>query len=229
MAQVDPAPVTVALGVSKNPSISTPPWLSSRPPLATVRVPGAKMPTPVKPATVADEPSPETTMLLDTRRSRPVCSVPPFTTESVPPLTNTPCARPATSSRPPSMVRPPPKQLHSVRSPPIVPMLPPLLAPVRVRVVEVLESSTEPAPENEPEKVVLVLGVMVRNAATLVGPMTTVPPPDDPLASVPMATSALSPMVSVAPVLTAKVGWGPEFVVTALLIVKVAPLVTLKE
>ena len=57
---------------------------------------------------------------------------------------------------------PPPKQLHSVRSPPIVPMLPPLLAPVRVSVVEVLESSSEPAPENEPEKVVLVAGVMLR-------------------------------------------------------------------
>ena len=54
------------------------------------------------------------------------------------------------------MVSPPPKQSHSVRSPPIVPILPPLLAPVRVSVVEVLESSSEPAPENEPEKVVLV-------------------------------------------------------------------------
>ena len=120
------------------------------------------MPTPVKSATVTDEPGPETTMALDTRRSALSCSVPPFTTESVPPLTTTPWPRPFTVSVPPSIVSPPPKQLHSVRSPPIVPMLPPLLAPVRVSVVEVLASSSEPAPENEPEKVVLVPPAMVR-------------------------------------------------------------------
>ena len=69
---------------------------------------------------------------------------------------------PFTVSVPPSIVKPPPKQLHSVRSPPIVPMLPPLLAPVRVSVAEVLASSSEPSPENEPEKVVLAAGFMVR-------------------------------------------------------------------
>ena len=89
-------------------------------------------------------------------------------------------------------------------------MLPPLLAPVRVSVVEVLASSSEPAPENEPEKVVLVPPAMLRKARGSVGPMTTVPPPDAPLPSEPMATFAPSPTVSVEPVLTAKFGSGRE-------------------
>ena len=166
-------------------------------------------------------------MALATRRSALSCSVPPFTTESVPPSIKTPWPKPPlTVSVPPLIVSPPPKQLHSVRSPPIVPILPPLLAPVRVRVAEVLESSSEPSPENDPENVVLPEGLMLRKAAGEVGPMTTVPPPAVPLPSDPISTSALSPMISVAPVLTAKFGSDEELLSIVLLMANDAPLVT---
>jgi hypothetical protein len=135
--QVDPGPLTVTVAVPKMASISAPPWLFSTPPLAIATVPVPKMPMPVKPPTVRLEPAPDTSMLLATRRSASSCSVPPLITESVPPRTATPVAKPLTVSEPPLIVRPPAKQSHSVRSPPMVPMLPPLLAPVSVSVVPV--------------------------------------------------------------------------------------------
>ena len=45
----------------------------------------------------------------------------------------------------------------------------------------------------------------------------------------PIKTSALSPMVSVAPVLTAKFGRDEELLLIALLMANDAPLVTVKE
>ena len=84
-------------------------------------------------------------------------------------------------------------------------------------------------PANEPENVVLVPPAMVRNAGP-VGPMTTVPPPAVPSASDPITTStAPLPTVSVAPVLTAKLGRDEELLVIWLLMVSVAPFWTLNE
>ncbi|GEP60659.1 hypothetical protein RSO01_78250 [Reyranella soli] len=100
-------------------------------------------------------------MALAMPRSRLICKVPPLTTESVPPKTETP-KKPFTVSAPPSIVSPPVKQSHSVRSPPIVPILPPLLAPVSVSLVAAPSSSSEPVPEIEPEKVVLVPPAILR-------------------------------------------------------------------
>ena len=59
--------------------------------------------------------------------------------------------------------------------------------------------------------------------------MTTVPPPAVPLVSDPTTTSAVLPMVSVAPVLTAKFGRDEELLLIALLMANDAPLVTVKE
>ena len=89
MFQVEPGPVTVAVGVPKEESISAPPWLLSTPPLLMETVPGPKMPMPVKPFTVTLEPAPLMIMLLATRRSlaagvSPTCSVAPLMTERVP-------------------------------------------------------------------------------------------------------------------------------------------------
>ena len=115
MFQVEPGPVTVAVGVPKEESISAPPWLLSTPPLLMETVPGPKMPMPVKPFTVTLEPAPLMIMLLATRRSlaagvSPTCSVAPLMTERVPPSTVTPWASPLTVREPPSMVSDPVEQ-----------------------------------------------------------------------------------------------------------------------
>ena len=83
--QVEPGPVTVAVGVPRMESISAPPWLLSTPPLLMESVAGPKMPMPVKPFTVTLEPVPLMIMLLATRRSlatgvSPTCSVAPLMT-----------------------------------------------------------------------------------------------------------------------------------------------------
>src|SRR5262245_6020591 len=146
----------------KKESISAPLWLLSAPPPLMVSIPGPNTPMPVKPSTVTLEPAPEMSMLDATSRSAllepdpgPMCRVPPLMTESVPPNTVTPMEEPLTVSAPPSIVSPPLEQSHSVRSPPMVPILRPLLAPVSVSVAP-LSSSSEPAPANEPENVVLL-------------------------------------------------------------------------
>ena len=120
------------------------------------------MPTPVTPATVTDEPGPEIAMALAHQEICVVLQRAAVHHRERAAEDDDALAKPSTVSAPPLIVSPPPKQSHSVRSPPIVPILPPLLAPVRVSVVEVLASSSEPAPENEPEKVVLVPPAIVR-------------------------------------------------------------------
>src|SRR5262245_9343584 len=125
--QLDPGPVTVTLGVPNALSISAPLWLMNVAPLLMVRDPGPKMPMPVTPAAFTVEPAPETIMLLATRKPRPLLgasSVAPLMTERVPPKTATPWLDPLTVSDPPLSVRPPLEQLHRMRSPPIVPILP---------------------------------------------------------------------------------------------------------
>jgi len=205
MFQVDPGPDTVTAGVpglKRYPSISAPNRLSSTPPLliTSAEGPGSKTPTPVNPSTVTIDPGPETTMLVATRRSLSMRSEPPSITDRVPPNTDTPCP-PSTRSEPPLIVSPPARQSQRVRSPPIRPMLPPLLAPVRVSVVAPSSSSREPVPEKEPEKVLLVPPAMVRKPK-VVGAMTTVPPPDGPSAREPLVMSVPSPKASVDPTLT---------------------------
>ncbi len=204
MFQADPGPVTVTVEVPNMLSISAPLWLLSTPPLLIASAPGPKMPMPVKPAAVTVEPAPETIMLAPTKRSRPVCSLPPLITESVPPSTATPMESPLTVSEPPLIVTPPEKQLHRSRSPPMVPILPPLLAPVSVR-VPLPSVSNEPAPANLPENVVVLLPAMNRSVEGLEGPMETVPPPEAPSASEPIsAATTPSPIASVAPASTLK-------------------------
>src|SRR5580700_1331399 len=239
--QVEPRPVTVAdgwprLGVRVNASISAPPWLLSTPPLLIASedvndVTGPKTPTTVgPPVTVTLEPGPETIMLVAIRRAagdarEPTCSVPPLITASVPPRTDTPVLKLLTVSEPPLIVSPPEEQLHSVRSPPMVPMLPPLLAPVSVRAAP-LSSSSEPAPEKRPENVALPLPTMLRTVVGSAGPMMTAPPPEVPLASEPIVADAASPSLSVAPTSTLKAGLKEEAFTVPLepLMVKVAAL-----
>jgi hypothetical protein len=160
--------------------------------------------------------------------SGPICSVPPLMTESVPPNTVTPMERPLTVSAPPSIVSPPVEQLHSVRSPPMVPILRPLLAPVSVSVAP-LSSSSEPAPANEPENVVLLFPAMDSVVLGLDVPICTLPPPAGPSASEPIAAKTPLPRASVAPPLTLKAGANDELLLMALLIVKVAPFWTRNE
>ena len=195
--QVEPGPVTVTLGVpGRKELISAPPWLFSTPPLLIDRVAGAEKPTLVgPPVTVTLEPGPEMTMLLPTSRPAgddddPICSVPPLTTASVPPSTTTPPPKPPprTVNAPPLIVSPPVSQLHKVRLPPMAPMLPPLLAPVSVSAVP-LSSSSEPAPANDPENVVLAPPETASRVEASVGPTMTVPPPE----SEPISTVAASP------------------------------------
>ena len=108
----------------------------------------------------------------------------------------------------------------------MVPMLPPLLAPVSVRLVPMLSSSSEPAPEKLPENVVLLLPTMARSVPGSVGPMITAPPP----ASEPISVVVLpSPSASVAPALTLKAGLKEEVFMVPPLIVKVAALPTVNE
>ena len=113
----------------------------------------SEKPTPVKPpaVTVTVEPGPEIVMLEATSRSPktplvgPTCSVPPLITESVPPSTVTPWAKPLTVSEPPSIVSEPVEQRHRSRSPPIT-----LPVPVN-RNDAASSSSMEPGPLMTPE------------------------------------------------------------------------------
>ena len=109
-----------------------------------------------------------------------------------------------------------------------MPILPPLLAPVSLSDAA-SSSSSEPAPENAPENVVLLLPAMARSVLGSEGPRTTEPPPEGPSASEPISTNAVSPMASVAPLLTLKAGANDELLLMALLIVKVAPFRTANE
>ena len=102
-------------------------------------------------------------------------------------------------------------------------MLPPLLAPVRV-IAAPLSSSSEPAPLNEPENVVLAFPRRARRVV-LSAPRTTVPPPDSALAS----TTAPLPSASVAPAPTLKAGLKADKLLVPPVIVKVAALPTLNE
>jgi hypothetical protein len=149
----DPGPVTLTVEAPKKESTSAPPSLLSTPPLLMVSAPVPKTPTPVKPpaATVTVDPGPEIVMLEATSRSPkkplvgPTCSVPPLITESVPPSTVTPWAKPLTVSEPPSIVSEPVEQRHRSRSPPIT-------LPVPVNRNEAASSSSmEPGPVMTPE------------------------------------------------------------------------------
>jgi hypothetical protein len=100
----------------------------------------------------------------------------------------------------------------------MVPMLPPLLAPVSVSEAS-LSSSSEPAPENMPENVVAVLPTILSREDESEGPMVTLPPP----ASDPISTKAPSPTVRVEPALTVNAGSSEGLLMMPLLMVKVAP------
>ena len=159
MAQVESVPVTVACGApGKIEVISAPNRLFNRPPPLISSVPAAKMPMPVRPLTVTVEPAPVMTAAPETVRSElmsavgPMVSTPPLVTVNVPDSTLTPMKRPTTVSAVPSIVRPPVgPQLHSTRSPPIVPDEP--AVPVSVRWLPLLRVRS-PLPAKVPEKVV---------------------------------------------------------------------------
>src|SRR5262245_30215025 len=216
--QVEPGPVTVAVGVPRKGrpvAMSAPPSLLSTPPLLMVREAGAKLPMIVCPVTVTLEPAPVITALPATPKLV-VVSVPPLVTVSVPPST---IVEPPTVSAPPLIVSAGLEQLpQSVRSPPMVPILPPLLAPVSVSDAA-SSSSSEPLPANAPENVLLLLPTMLSNEEELEGPIVTVPPP----ASEPISTKAgvALPIVRAAPVLTVKPGKNEELLLVPLLMVKV--------
>jgi hypothetical protein len=78
---------------------------------------------------------------------------------------------------------------------------------------------------------VFVLAVPVTNKLVLGSddPICTVPPPDVPFDSEPISTWPVSPMASVAPVLTLNAGANDDALLMALLIVKVAPVWTPNE
>ena len=90
-------------------------------------VPAAKLATPVTPATVTDEPDPETTMVLATRRSRIVLQRAAIHHRERAAVDQDTLAKAVHGERAAIDREPAAEQLHSVRSPPIVPMLPPLL------------------------------------------------------------------------------------------------------
>src|SRR5262245_21885453 len=212
--QVEPGPVTVAVGVprkGRKVAMSALPWLLSTPPLLMVTDAGAKLPMIVCPVTVTLEPAPVITALPATPKLV-VVSVPPLVTVSVPPST---MVEPPTVSEPPLIESAGLAQVpQSVRSRPMVPMLPPLLAPVSVSEA-MSSSSSEPAPANAPENVLLLLPTMLRREKD---PIVTVPPP----ASDPISTKAPLPTVRAAPALTVKAGANEELLLVPLLMVKVA-------
>ena len=216
--QVEPGPVTVAVGVPRKGrpvAMSAPSWLLSTPPLLMVRDAGAKLPMIVCPVTVTLEPAPVITALPATPKLV-VVSVPPLVTVSVPPST---MVEWPTVSEPPLIVSAGPEQLEqSVRSPPMVPILPPLLAPVSVSEA-VLSSSSEPLPANVPENVMLLSPTMLSREDELEGPIVTVPPP----ASDPISAKAPLPTVRAAPALTVKAGSNEGLLMMPLLMAKVAP------
>src|SRR6516162_5036529 len=213
--QVEPGPVTVTVGVprkGRKVAMSALPWLLSTPPLLIVTDAGAKLPMIVSPVTVTLEPAPVITALPATPKLV-VVSVPPLVTVSVPPSTIV--ERP-TVSEPPLIESAGPAHVpQSVRSPPMEPILPPLLAPVSVSEAA-LSSSSEPAPANAPENVLLLLPTMLRREKD---PVVTVPPQ----ASDPISTKAPLPTVRAEPALTVKPGAKEESLVMALLMVKTAP------
>src|SRR5215467_10037854 len=212
--QVEPGPVTVTVGVPRKGRkvvMSALPWLLSTPPLLIMTDAGAKLPMIVSPVTVTLEPAPVITALPATPKLV-VVSVPPLVTVSVPPST---MVEPPRVSEPPliesaGLAHVP----QSVRSRPMVPMLPPLLAPVSVSEA-MSSSSSEPAPANAPENVLLLLPTMLRREKD---PVVTVPPP----ASDPISTKAPLPTVRAAPALTVKAGANEELLLVPLLMVKVA-------
>src|SRR5262249_55166000 len=213
--QVEPGPVTVTVGVprkGRKVAMSALPWLLSTPPLLMVTDAGAKLPMIVSPVTVALEPAPVITALPATPKLV-VVSVPPLVTVSV---------RPSTMVEPPTVSEPPliesaglAQVPQSVRSRPMVPILPPLLAPVSVSEA-MSSSSSEPAPANAPENVLLLLPTMLRREKD---PIVTVPPP----ASDPISTKAPLPTVRAAPALTVKAGANEELLLVPPVMVKVAP------
>src|SRR6516164_4645173 len=213
--QVEPGPVTVAVGVprkGRKVAMSALPWLLSAPPLLMVTDAGAKLPMIVSPVTVTLEPAPVITALPATPKLV-VVSVPPLVPVSVPPST---IVEPPTVSEPPLIVSAGLAHVpQSVRSRPMMPMLPPLLAPVSVSEA-MSSSSSEPAPANAPENVLLLLPTMLRREKD---PIVTVPPP----ASDPISTKAPLPTVRAEPALTVKPGAKEESLVMALLMVKTAP------
>src|SRR5215813_10732516 len=79
-------------------------------------------------------------------------------------------------SEPPLIVSAGAEQLKQSVRPPMVPILPPKLAPVSVSEAA-LSSSSEPAPENLPENVVAPLPTMLSREDESEGPTVTVPPP----------------------------------------------------
>src|SRR5215510_7067667 len=212
--QVEPGPVTVTVGVprkGRKVAMSALPWLLSTPPLLMVTDAGAKLPMIVSPVTVTLEPAPVITALPATPKLV-VVSVPPLVTVSVPPST---MVEPPTVSEPPLIVSAGLAQVpQSVRSRPMVPMLPPLLAPVSVSEAA-LSSSIEPAPANAPENGLLLLPTMLSREKD---PIVTVPPP----ASDPISTKAPLPTVRAAPALTVKAGANEELLLVPMLMAKVA-------
>src|SRR5215471_8398998 len=213
--QVEPGPVTVAVGVprkGRKVAMSALPWLLSTPALLMVTDAGAKLPMIVCPVTVTLEPAPVITALPATPKLV-VVSVPPLVTVSVPPST---MVEPPTVSEPPLIVSAGLAHVpQSVRSRPMVPILPPLLAPVSVSEA-MSSSSSEPAPANAPENVLLLLPTMLRREKD---PIVTVPPP----ASDPISTKAPLPTVRAAPALTVKAGANEELLLVPPVMVKVAP------
>src|SRR5499427_1912136 len=213
--QVDPGPVTVTVGMprkGRKVAMSALPWLLSTPPLLMVRDAGAKLPMIVCPVTVTLEPAPVITALPATPKLV-VVSVPPLVTVSVPPSTIV--ERP-TVSEPPLIESAGPAHVpQSVRSPPMEPILPPLLAPVSVSEAA-LSSSSEPAPANAPENVLLLLPTMLRREKD---PIVTVPPP----ASDPISTKAPLPTVRAEPALTVKAGANEELLLVPPVMVRTAP------
>src|SRR5215831_3665665 len=215
--QVEPGPVTVTVGVprkGRKVAMSALPWLLSTPPLLMVTDAGAKLPMIVSPVTVTLEPAPVITALPPTPKLV-VVSVPPLVTVSVPPST---IVEPPTVSEPPLIVSAGAEQLKQSVRPPMVPILPPKLAPVSVSEAA-LSSSSEPAPENLPENVVAPLPTMLSREDESEGPTVTVPPP----ASDAISAKPPLPTVRAAPALTVKPGSSEGLLMMLLVMVKVAP------
>jgi hypothetical protein len=211
--QVEPAPVTVTVGVKRvSPgnggaaSIATQPGVLSTPPLEIVAdtgPPNAKNSVSLLGLTVTVDPGPSMTRPEEKTTARlVVCSLPPLMIERVPPSTTVPPPGlgSVTVSEPPLMVRPP-LVSHLQRS------IPPIVLPWPVSVSTAPPSiSSVPAPDSVPEKVVLLLPEIIRVVEGSEGPTTTLPPP----ASDAISAKAPSPSTIAAPVLTLKAGKNEE-------------------
>ncbi len=209
--QVEPAPVTVTVGVKRGSpgnggaaSIATKPGVLSTPPLEIVAdtgPPNAKNSVGPLGLTVTVDPAPSMTRAEEKTTARlGVCSLPPLMTESVPPSTTVPRLGSVTVSEPPLMVRPPLVSQLQRSIPPIV-----LPWPVSVSTAPPSISSV-PAPDSLPENVLLVLPPTIRVVEESEGPTMTLPPP----ASDSTTAKAPSPSAIVAPVLTLKAGKNEE-------------------